>query len=606
MSASKRIRLSRTKKSYACSFCNKIISDAIKLPCDISICNEHTINGSTFNCQSCQKPHLAPHTGFEKNDELQNQIASGIYLTKSESDHKRSIEAIFEKICESFDEFSLKFNEFEYFNHEHFADIERDIEIRREKLKIQIDDISEEMIRLVKKKKNKFVEKSKLIKIDGVKNEIEHEKKNVLDNFRQLEISAKSISDLKSRQESHLKDVQNIMNTFNSLKLDVEKLSFGPCGDFTQRYFGGLIKKHDFLVRVSDMCTCEIWSLETNTCVKTFKAHTEDGCKMMCNFEVANKKTLVVLYSNGLFGTFDLQTGNALKKFGVNPPKYNHYYDRILVNSTDVALVLEEEIQFYNHETGCLKKRLQLKTKILFDLQPCYMFENNNILSFDECSDGKKMKLIDYKSGNVSTFGCASSCHKISIKTIKVLSNELTFATGTKGEIKIWNVASKKCVKTLALKPSESVMRFAYRESESKLVCLISSPYHLSHEGNANGFSSEEESSSEDSSDFSNFESNSDRHYKYLKVWDVSKDFELCETLELDAGVSDIKAFAQNKTITIDESKEDDLVLEIWRSTANKKLKRLNHLILPTAEGDHEDLITGRFDDELRFCSFFD
>ena len=132
MSSSKRIRLTRTKKSYACFFCNKIINRPVKLPCDANICYDHIkhLSESVFHCQSCQREHVVPEKGFEYNDELQEQIDSDIYLTKSECEQKKAINELFKNIADSFDDFNLKFNEFEYFNHEHFASIEADIEMR--------------------------------------------------------------------------------------------------------------------------------------------------------------------------------------------------------------------------------------------------------------------------------------------------------------------------------------------------------------------------------------------------------------------------------------------------------------------------------------------
>ena len=99
MSSSKRIRLTRTKKSYACFFCNKIINRPVKLPCDASVCYEHikNLSQSVFDCQSCQREHVVPEKGFEYNDELQEQIDTDIYLTKSECEQKKAINELFKE-----------------------------------------------------------------------------------------------------------------------------------------------------------------------------------------------------------------------------------------------------------------------------------------------------------------------------------------------------------------------------------------------------------------------------------------------------------------------------------------------------------------------------
>ena len=74
-------------------------------------------------------------------------------MTSDEREQKKSLISLLEKIHELLGDFGLKFNKFELFNYEHFAEMERQVELRCERLKIKIDEISEEMIQLIKEKK---------------------------------------------------------------------------------------------------------------------------------------------------------------------------------------------------------------------------------------------------------------------------------------------------------------------------------------------------------------------------------------------------------------------------------------------------------------------
>ena len=138
------IKLSQ-KTDFACGYCNKILKEPIQLPCNALICTDHTKNleENVFKCKSCNQEHIVPESGFLKAAKLQDLIDLDAFLTKNEKEHKKSLNSLFEKTCELFDDFNLKFNELEYFNHEHFAEMERQVELRRERLKYRLTNYQE-------------------------------------------------------------------------------------------------------------------------------------------------------------------------------------------------------------------------------------------------------------------------------------------------------------------------------------------------------------------------------------------------------------------------------------------------------------------------------
>lgn len=130
MSSLKKIKLSDVKEKFKCFLCNKILKDPVQLPCETFICLEHTkcLKSNMFECKSCLKEHIVHRKGFYQDIDLQKQIDLDICLTTNEKEHKLSVNSLFEEICELFTDFDIKFNEFEYFNHEYFAELEARVE----------------------------------------------------------------------------------------------------------------------------------------------------------------------------------------------------------------------------------------------------------------------------------------------------------------------------------------------------------------------------------------------------------------------------------------------------------------------------------------------
>jgi hypothetical protein len=91
-----------------------------------------------------------PPKGFDANVDLKQKIESDAHLSEAEKDFKYSIQGLFQKLFDLLEDTVLKFNEFECFNHDHFTELETQIELQRENLKIRIDEVSQEVINSVK------------------------------------------------------------------------------------------------------------------------------------------------------------------------------------------------------------------------------------------------------------------------------------------------------------------------------------------------------------------------------------------------------------------------------------------------------------------------
>jgi WD40 repeat protein len=548
MSNPKRIKLSNAKEKCKCLFCNKILANPVRLPCNILVCEDHTKNlvNNIFKCKSCLENHKVPSNGFIQDVDLKRKIDSDIHLTTSEREHKFSLNSLFEKMFELFDDFNLKFNEFEYFNHEHFAEIERQIEIRRERLKIKIDEISEEMLNKAKEKKCKFIEISKSNSINELKERIEREKIETLEQFRLLDFSIQAIQDIQIQQENNLKELQEKLDKFDEIKTEVKNVGFATIGDFDTVNFGRFTENLNYLVRVNRDNSCEIWNLETHACIKKIDLIDEEQPFKIRAYEVIDKTNLLTLSSNGLFRIFDLKSGNVLKRFGdSNLSPFNF---PLISNKTLTFLEHHKGVNIYNKETGALVKSLKLKNKK--DFGPIALLENGNIL----CTTGavEIISLIDFNNGRqIKSF----SGYNQSVEFIQPLPNN-HFAAGSRNKVKIWSIDSGECIKEFDEGEGMQFWNFELT-NDGKLICLYLN----------------------------------DDDASLIKIYDILNNYECIKTLHLDEPIYLTKCLTQNKLTLLSRNSK----IRVYDLNIGNFLNGLVQL-------EETDYIIGEIFD---LCSFF-
>jgi len=287
-----------SKLDYACKFCNKILKDPVVLPCGISICSEHTKNldNDCIECKFCSSTkHNVPHKGFSKNIDLKNQIEIlNAHLSEDELKRKNAFRLIYEQLDEMFDDFNVKVNEFEYFTHEHFAELECQIELRRENLKIRVDDLSQELLEMVREKRKLFVAKSKRIDVDDLRKLHEREECEMNEHFLQLEISLDTLRMLENQQNFQIKEIETRINSFEQLKNQVEKIEFLPSFTLNACHFGSINSRLDYLVKIYDGILVKFWDIEKNSCVKALNLKDNDKEFFVRDFKVGDKHVFFI------------------------------------------------------------------------------------------------------------------------------------------------------------------------------------------------------------------------------------------------------------------------------------------------------------------------
>lgn len=422
MRRSKRIKLSKS----VCPQCNlNMKGDPFQLPCGASICIEHTqnLNQYKLTCESCKQDHIISHANLKKN-----------------------VESLFSKIEDQIDEFKLKFNEFEYFNHEYFAEIERQVEIRRENLKNEIDLISEQMIQLCKSKCKTFHELSKKNSIDDIKKQVQADK----EEFSKVAIVEQKLEDFQDRHKKSLDVIQAKLGEFSDLKQHVEKYEFlantntNTNSIFTDfGYLSSYRLKH-FLVYLYEDNLCEIWDILMDKRINKFFLRDIDGEELgfrVGDYLVINGTNLLTLGLDGMFRIFDLKTGSIINSFG----KMNeeNKYQPLVVNDTSVIVQELKMVNTYCLATGHLERSIKLKRVDDYDI--FVLLDNGSFLcEFDEDT---RIQLKHFINGaTIQTF----VGHADSIEHVKVTPDKKRFISIAGGQVKVWSIDYSTCLHTFS------------------------------------------------------------------------------------------------------------------------------------------------------------
>ena len=423
-----------------------ILSDPVDLPCGSTICNEHVKSlrpkSNIFECTTCLIGHVVPDKGFAKNSSLRVDLENENFLTQIQKLKKDSIMEMI-KIQESLiDNLILKCNEFEYFNHEYFTDLECQIELRRENLKLKIDSLSEELIKIVKEKKRFFAEKGKSFQVVS---QVQRDRLDLKEMFRSLNLPMQRLEEFELKQNEQLKELKLALENFQQLTLEVECITFNIDFNFdiNPLNFGSFNENSQFLFRMNRESLGEIWNIYTGKRVKSLELKNDKNDEII-EYKILDKSKLLTLSNIGVLNIFDLKTSTHLRtiicQFENEERKNNSFQMKLNVNKF-VSVKRNDEVLVYDLDMGRLEKNFNLKDSSLVILD---IFDSQNILFRHYCHN--EIRLLDFNSGNVTQ---TYTGHTRQITCVKLLVDK-TFASGSYNEIRIWHVITGACVKIIS------------------------------------------------------------------------------------------------------------------------------------------------------------
>jgi hypothetical protein len=195
-------KIDKVKTLFDCSLCNQLLVDPVTIPCGNSICKKHLpdevlVEGSnnsekSFKCGICQVEHAVPKEGIVVSILIQNALDVKFNTLKHNPVYEECKNVIIEAQS-NLTQLEVLDKDPESFIYEYFEDIKRKVDLRRETLKLRIDNSSDDIIQSIEKTKASCVELSKTV--DKLTADIEKSKKELnklVERFDTFDIDDKS------------------------------------------------------------------------------------------------------------------------------------------------------------------------------------------------------------------------------------------------------------------------------------------------------------------------------------------------------------------------------------------------------------------------------
>ena len=231
------------KLELTCLLCSNIFSNPFSLPCNDTICHEH-LNETLENkikCVTCgEEFHVNGNEFIRPVKLLKSLIDKEMYLSENEKILKNAIEISLQDFYALVGEFEkLKLN-LDSACFSHFQEIRRKIDLQREELKQQKDNIALNMIEQTKRFERKYTTILKEnIEIDSKlfsQTTLQAEIKHLNETFRNPNLTLDAIQQISLLQKSKIKDLKTRMDQVReNLKLNdfqpklklIERTTFG-------------------------------------------------------------------------------------------------------------------------------------------------------------------------------------------------------------------------------------------------------------------------------------------------------------------------------------------------------------------------------------------
>jgi ERCC4-related helicase len=150
-----------------------------------------------FECQLCKKKHCIPEDGFAINKRIQNGLNIKLSTLK--------VNPVYEECKTEINDAKNNIQEIENlekdpenYSFEYFEELKRQVDLRREKLKLELDNYSDEIMQSIESAKENCIKMSKESK--RMSTDIENSKKELtelIDDFDTFEIDNEKFEDIR-------------------------------------------------------------------------------------------------------------------------------------------------------------------------------------------------------------------------------------------------------------------------------------------------------------------------------------------------------------------------------------------------------------------------
>ena len=295
------------RKALICGICKNVLQKPVILPCFKTVCELHLKNMKGLDCVLCQGWHAIPPEGFSENLMAKNKVDSQSYLSDEEKKWRAELDSSNSDFACLFERLELREPELEIFLYDYFAELRIKMDIHREEIKIEIDNIHERMLLQLNAYEKNCKEKlqltnetlanlNKQASLDKFKEKCEHE------FFKSSHSDVANFKLLKNEQNARASNLKSSAQNFEYLKLAIDNYSFHPCV-FTEKTLFGELKINDYdideihkLMRLFVNINCA--KCDSNLCVTAANifCSIKEGLKNSFTNQVGIEHTIITVY----------------------------------------------------------------------------------------------------------------------------------------------------------------------------------------------------------------------------------------------------------------------------------------------------------------------
>jgi len=233
-------RKSNFKANLTCSNCTKIFQDPIQLPCNDSICAHHlkeakSLREKIIKCTKCSQTFEIDliENNMRPNRLVRPFLNEEMYLSYDEKQFKHEIKRGIDMFHKLLDEFTLDKNVLASTCYDHFQEMRFEIDIHREKLKENIDEIALELIErlnafesLYMARLNSNLKDSSPHYYENMSLELDYQKLD--ESFREPFLTWEKCKQLQKSQEKMLEGIKLKLKELKQMRKNLEKNKFEP------------------------------------------------------------------------------------------------------------------------------------------------------------------------------------------------------------------------------------------------------------------------------------------------------------------------------------------------------------------------------------------
>ena len=216
-----------SKEKYACVMCKMIPKIPISFPCDCGwACkahlSDHFVTEGKITCTRCSKEFRVSNKEQFKvpHQMLQDDLNNELYLNEHEKEAKKSFHSVLGQFEQKFETLIVKARSYEAKNHDHFAELRRQIDIQGDFLtRDTTEKIKEVWLNLIEKTKEaQAAFDQKLKDLDIIQLDFDKHRELINDEFRKLDLSIERIEALKTAQQEEINSIEEKLKNVDKLK----------------------------------------------------------------------------------------------------------------------------------------------------------------------------------------------------------------------------------------------------------------------------------------------------------------------------------------------------------------------------------------------------